>query len=53
MNGRELALFALGAAAFGAEAQTAGKVPRIGFLGNSTAALEADLDVGGQYRRSM
>src|SRR5712692_6649402 len=31
------------AAPLAAEAQQAGKVPRIGFLGNSTAALEANL----------
>ncbi len=45
MNRREtvLALLALGAAPLAAEAQPAGKVPRIGFLGNSTAALEANL----------
>jgi putative ABC transport system substrate-binding protein len=33
-------LWALG---FSAEAQQAGKVSRIGFLGNSTAALEGNL----------
>jgi len=33
----------LWALSFSAEAQQAGKVPRIGFLGNSTAALEANL----------
>ncbi|OGA01804.1 MAG: hypothetical protein A2Z64_10035 [Betaproteobacteria bacterium RIFCSPLOWO2_02_67_12] len=45
MNRRDavLALVALGAAPLAAEAQPAGKVPRIGFLGNSTAALEANL----------
>jgi putative ABC transport system substrate-binding protein len=45
MNRRELvlALLALGAVPLAAEAQPAGKVPRIGFLGNSTAALEANL----------
>ena len=31
------------AAPFAADAQQSGKVPRIGFLGNSTAALEANL----------
>jgi putative ABC transport system substrate-binding protein len=45
MNRRDtvLALLALGAAPLTAEAQQAGKVHRIGFLGNSTAALEANL----------
>ena len=37
------ALLALGAARFAAGAQPVGKVFRIGFLGNSTAALEANL----------
>lgn len=45
MNRRDavLALVVLGAAPLAAEAQPAGKLPRIGFLGNSTAALEANL----------
>lgn len=45
MNRRDtvLALLALSAAPLAAEAQQAAKVPRIGFLGNSTAALEANL----------
>jgi putative ABC transport system substrate-binding protein len=45
MNRRDtvLALLALSAAPFDAEAQQAAKAPRIGFLGNSTAALEANL----------
>jgi len=34
-----------------AEAQQAGKVPRIGFLGNSTAALEANLV--GPFRKGL
>ena len=37
------ATLSLLAAPLAAEAQQAGKVPRIGFLGNSTAALEANL----------
>jgi len=37
------ALLVLGAAPFAVQAQPAGKVFRIGFLGNSTAALEANL----------
>jgi putative ABC transport system substrate-binding protein len=45
MNRRDtvLALLALSGAPLAAEAQQAAKVPRIGFLGNSTAALEANL----------
>ena len=43
---RRTFIFALGGAAawpFAACAQYAGKIPRIGFMGNSTAALEANL----------
>ena len=65
MRRREFITLLGGAAAgwpFAARAQQAAKVPRIGFLGNSTAALESDLvgsfreglrDLGYEEGRSM
>jgi aspartate aminotransferase-like enzyme len=38
-----LAVTAAALAGPGARAQQAGKIPRVGFMGNSTAALEANL----------
>ena len=47
MNNKKITGLVLGALLFAlsfvAEAQQPAKVPRIGFLGNSTAALEANL----------